>query len=494
VPAAHPETPADILDVLIVGAGLSGIGAAHHLQRRCPAKRYAIVEARTSIGGTWDLFRYPGIRSDSDMYTLGYDFKPWTGAKAIADGPAILRYIRETADEGGITRHVRFGHAVRSAEWSSRDACWTVAAERGPTGERVTLRARFVYMCCGYYSYAQGHRPRFAGEADYRGAVLEPQFWPEGLDYAGKRVVVIGSGATAVTLVPEIAKTAAHVTMLQRSPTYVVTRPSQDRLAHWLKRLLPSGVAYAVTRWKNVLLGMFFYQLARRRPAQMKRRIIHMARRQIGPEFDVDTHFTPRYNPWDQRMCLVPDGDLFQQIRQGRASVITDTIERFTDQGLRLASGRELPADIVVVATGLKLNVLGDVAVRIDGRACDLGHTIAYKGMMLSDVPNLALAFGYTNASWTLKADLTAGYVCRLLRYMDRHGHAVAVPRRDPAVLPQPFLTFTSGYVQRALAVLPKQGSHRPWQVYQNYLLDLFNLRYGRIADGVMQFRAGAEP
>jgi monooxygenase len=323
--------------------------------------------------------------------------------------------------------------------------------------------------------------------------VLQPQFWPENLDYSGKRIVVIGSGATAVTLVPEMAKSAAHVTMLQRSPTYVVTRPSIDGVAQWLKGRLTSGSAYRLARWKNVLLNMFFYQLARRRPEQMKKRIIEMARAQVGPEFDVDTHFTPRYKPWDQRMCLVPDGDLFQRIREGRASVVTDGIECFTERGVKLASGDELPADIVVMATGLKLNVMGDVAVRIDGRACDLGATLAYKGMMLGDVPNLAMTFGYTNASWTLKADLTAGYVCRLLRYMDRHGYAVAMPRRDPSVLPQPFLTFTSGYVRRALAILPKQGSRRPWAVYQNYLLDLFNLRYGRIADGVMQFGAGAK-
>ena len=497
----------DILDVLIVGAGLSGIGAAHRLQRCCPGKRYAIVEARGSIGGTWDLFRYPGVRSDSDMYTLGYDFKPWTDPKAIADGPAILRYIRETAQEGGITQHIRFGLTVRSAEWSSPDACWTVTAESAAEttesaaettesaadGRSVVLRARFLYMCSGYYSYAEGHRPRFAGEADYRGTVLHPQFWPADLDYSGKRIVVIGSGATAVTLVPEMAKTAAHVTMLQRSPSYVVTRPSIDRPAQWLQRRLPSGSAYRLARWKNVLLSMFFYQLARRRPEQMKKRIIEMARAQVGPEFDVDTHFTPRYKPWDQRMCLVPDGDLFQSIREGRAAIVTDDIERFTERGIKLASGEDLPADIIVVATGLKLNVMGDVAVRIDGRACDLGATLAYKGMMLGDVPNLAMTFGYTNASWTLKADLTAGYVCRLLRYMDRHGYDVAMPRRDPSVLPQPFLTFTSGYVRRALAILPKQGSQRPWAVYQNYLLDLFNLRYGRIADGVMQFGAGAE-
>ncbi len=482
-----------MLDVLIVGAGLSGIGAARRLQRLCPGKRYAIVEARGSIGGTWDLFRYPGVRSDSDMYTLGYDFKPWTDAKAIADGPSILRYIRETAEEGGIAQHIHFGLKVRSAEWSSGDTCWTVTAERAAGGRNVAFRTRFLYMCSGYYSYAQGHRPDFAGEADYRGTVLQPQFWPEDLDYSGKRVVVIGSGATAVTLVPEMAKTAAHVTMLQRSPTYVVTRPSVDRLALWLKRRLPSGAAYRLARWKNVLLSMFFYQLARRRPEHMKKRIIEMARTQVGPQFDVATHFTPRYNPWDQRMCLVPDGDLFTRIREGRVSVVTEDIDRFTDRGVKLASGAELHADIVVLATGLKLNVMGDVDVRIDGHPCDLGGTLAYKGMMLGDVPNLAMTFGYTNASWTLKADLTAGYVCRLLRYMDRRGYTVAVPRRDPTVAPQPFLTFTSGYVRRALAILPKQGSRRPWAVYQNYLLDLFNLRYGRIADGVIEFSAGAD-
>jgi cyclohexanone monooxygenase len=494
VSAGRPDSDPEILDVLIIGAGLSGIGAARHLQRRCPGKRYAVAEARADLGGTWDLFRYPGIRSDSDMYTLGYEFKPWREAKAIADGPAILHYIRETADEGGVTPHIRFGHAVRSADWSSPDACWTVLAERVGRAQPVTFRARFLYLCCGYYNYAQGHRPEFVGEADYRGHIVHPQFWPQDLDYAGKRVVVIGSGATAVTLVPALAKTAAHVTMLQRSPTYVVTLPSQDRLAQRLERHLPSHLAYGVTRWKNLLLGMFFYQLARRRPELVKRRILDMARRQVGPNFDVDRHFTPRYQPWDQRVCVVPDGDLFRQIRLGAASVVTDTIECFTARGLKLASGQEIAADIVVMATGLKLNVLGDVTVRIDGRPCDLSQTMAYKGMMLSDVPNLAIAFGYTNAPWTLKADLTAGYVCRLLRYMDRHGHAVAVPRRDPAEQPQPFLSFTSGYVQRALPMLPKQGSRSPWRVYQSYLRDLFTIRYGRIADGVMHFDAAAKP
>jgi cyclohexanone monooxygenase len=481
----------DILDVLIVGAGLSGIGAAHRLQRDCPAKRYAIVEARAAIGGTWDLFRYPGIRSDSDMYTLGYDFKPWGDSKSIAGGPAILRYIRETADAAGITQHIRFGHTVRAVEWSTSESYWTVTAARTGADPPVTLHARFLYMCCGYFSFAQGHRPVYPGEADYRGTILQPQFWPEHLDYAGKRVVVIGSGATAVTLVPEIAKSAGHVTMLQRSPTYVVTRPSEDRLAQRLNRLLPSRLAYRVTRWKNVLLGIFFYQLSRRRPETMKQQLVDLVRRQVGPNIDVGTHFTPRYQPWDQRMCLVPDGDLFHQLREGRASVATDTIERFTEQGLKLASGRELPADIVVFATGLKLNVLGDVTVRIDGRVCDLGEAMVYKGMLLSGVPNLAMVWGYINASWTLKADLTAGYVCRLLKYMDRHGYTVAVPRRNPAMPPRPFLTFSSGYVQRAVDILPKQGIQRPWRVHQNYLLDLLHIRYGRIADGVMQFTAG---
>jgi monooxygenase len=488
-----PPDPNCPLDVLIVGAGLSGIGAAHHLQRRCPDHRYAIVEARNSLGGTWDLFRYPGIRSDSDMYTLGYDFKPWKQAKAIADGPAILQYIRETADEAGITPHIRFGQAVRSAAWNSADACWTVQVEQVATGDVSSLRARFLYLCGGYYSYAGGHRPVFDGEADFAGRVVEPQRWPADLDHAGRRVVVIGSGATAVTLVPEMAKTAAHVTMLQRSPTYIVSRPSVDAIAQRLNRWLPSGLAYAITRWKNVLVGRFYYRLARRRPALVKQRIVEMAAQALGPQVDVATHFTPRYNPWDQRVCVVPDGDLFQQIRSGRASVVTDTVARFTPTGLRLASGAELAADIVVVATGLKLNVLNDVVITVDGRPVDAGQAMSYKGMMLSDVPNLAMAFGYTNASWTLKADLTAGYVCRLLRHMRRHGHTSAMPRRDPTVPAQPFLSFTSGYVQRAAGLLPQQGLRKPWQVHQSYLADLLTIRFDRLADGVMQFGPAAK-
>jgi cyclohexanone monooxygenase len=485
-PLSIPDT--SVLDVLIVGAGLSGIGAARHLQRHCPAKTWAILETREALGGTWDLFRYPGIRSDSDMHTLGYSFKPWAGRKAIADGPSILDYIRDTAQETGVNRHIRFGHRVRSASWSTKHACWTLETEQQPSGAMVQIKARFLYVCSGYYSYAQGHQPDFPGQADFEGTLVYPQFWPKDLQYQNKRVIVIGSGATAVTLVPEMAKTAAHVTMLQRSPTYVVSRPSEDALALWLDRHLPARVAYGLTRLKNVLLGMFFYRLARRRPAAVKQHIIKLAVSQLGDQPDAARHFTPSYNPWDQRVCVVPDGDLFRQIRDGKAYVVTDTIERFTAHGIRLASGEELLADVIVAATGLKLNVLGDIAFTVDGLAYNPSHAMAYKGMMLSNLPNLAMAFGYTNASWTLKADLTAGYVCRLLNYMDSHGYHIALPKANSAVAAQPFLGFTSGYVQRAQALLPKQGDRKPWQVHQNYMADLLTIRWGRIADGVMQF------
>ena len=493
-PSSPPSSETAPLDVLIVGAGLSGIGAAHHLQQRCPGKRFAIVEKRAAIGGTWDLFRYPGVRSDSDMYTLGYAFRPWTDAQAIADGPAILRYIRATADEAGIVPKIRFGHVVRRAEWSSADALWTVRGERLDDGAPVTWRARFLHVCGGYYRYDEGHRPEFAGEADFPGVVVSPQFWPEGLDVAGKRIVVIGSGATAVTLVPALAASAAHVTMLQRSPSYVVARPRLDPIAGWLRRVLPGRLAYAATRWKNVFLQAFFYRLARRRPEHVARRIVEMAAAQLGPGGNAEVHFTPRYKPWDQRLCLVPDGDLFAAIRAGRASVVTDTIDRFVADGIRLASGATLGADIVVVATGLKLNLLGDIALAVDGEERRPSESMVYKGMMLSDVPNLALCFGYVNASWTLKADLTAEYVCRLLRHMDRRGAAIVVPRRDPSVGVQPFLSFTSGYVQRASAILPQQGTRRPWQVHQNYFMDMLALRFGRVDDGVLRFGAAGAP
>lgn len=483
-----------MLDVLIVGAGLSGIGAAAALRRNCPGKRVAIWEARQAIGGTWDLFRYPGIRSDSDMYTLGYASRPWTDPKAIADGPSIRSYIHATAHDSGVEQLVQFGRKVVHASWSSADACWSVEAELAD-GTRSTTRTRFLYMCSGYYSYQEAHRPTFEGEQEFAGRIVLPQFWPEDLDYGGQRVVVIGSGATAVTLVPAMAERAAHVTMLQRSPTYVVTRPSQDALAQRLRRWLPERAAYATTRWKNILESIVLFRLARSKPREIRRHIVRMAAAQLGPTVDVEKHFTPSYDPWDQRVCVVPDGDLFRALRRGSASVVTDQIERFTPSGILLASGLELAADVIVLATGLKLQLFGGMRITVDGDAFQASEAMAYKGMMLSDLPNMAMAFGYTNASWTLKADLTAGYVCRLLRHMDRHGIEIAVPRREPGVQPEPFLNFTSGYVQRAKHLLPQQGSRKPWQVYQNYLQDLFTIRYGRLADGVMRFGAkGAMP
>jgi monooxygenase len=480
---------ADHVDVLIVGAGLSGIGAAYHLQQRCPSKSFAILEGRDAIGGTWDLFRYPGIRSDSDMYTLGYAFKPWREQKAIADGASILSYVRETARENGIDSKIRFGHRAVRASWSSADATWTVEAERGPAKELVRITCSFLYMCSGYYDYAAGYTPELPGKERFEGRIVHPQKWTEDIDYAGKRVVVIGSGATAVTLVPELAKKAAHVVMLQRSPTYVVSLPAEDAIANWLRGRLPPKVAYGITRWKNVLVSMGFYQLARRRPEGAKKRIIGLVQKELGKDYDVGKHFTPRYKPWDQRLCLVPDADLFASIRSGKSEVVTDRIKTFTEKGIELESGQVLEADLVVTATGLKLELFGGMQVTVDGQPVDASKTLNYKGMMFSDVPNLASTFGYTNASWTLKADLTGEYVCRLLNHMDATGMRQCTPRKtDPSVVEEPFLDFSSGYVQRALAKLPKQGSKRPWKLYQNYALDIVTLRYGRVDDGSMQF------
>ena len=476
-------------DVMIVGAGLSGIGAAWHLQHDCPKKSYVILEGRGAIGGTWDLFRYPGIRSDSDMYTLGYRFRPWLENKAIADGDTIRTYVRETASDYGIDKKIRFRHLVKRADWSSADARWTVEAEVGPEKTLARFTCNFLFMCSGYYDYAGGYTPDFPGIESFAGRIVHPQFWPEDLDYEGKKVVVIGSGATAVTLVPEMAKKTAHITMLQRSPTYVVSRPAEDAFANWLRAHIPVKLAYMITRWRNVLFGMFFFNLARKKPAETKERLIGMVKQELGPDYDVETHFTPRYNPWDQRLCLVPDADLFKAIRAGHASVVTDTIERFTPTGIRLSSGQELEADIVVTATGLKLQLLSGLKVSIDGEEKDLSKTMSYKGMMYSDVPNLASSFGYTNASWTLKCDLTCEYVCRLLNYMDKRGLVRAIPRRtDPQVEEAPWLDFSSGYVQRALDILPRQGTKRPWKLYQNYALDLVTLRYGAVDDGTLEF------
>jgi monooxygenase len=485
--------PIEHFDVLIVGAGLSGIGAGYHLQSTCPDKTYAILEGRGAIGGTWDLFRYPGIRSDSDMYTLGYAFRPWTEAKAIADGPSILTYIRETARDYGIDRKIRFDHRVKRASWSTRDAKWTVDVERGGSPEIVRFTCHFLLMCSGYYSYAAGYTPEFPGAMRFAGRVVHPQKWTDDIEYAGKRVVVIGSGATAVTLVPEMAKTAAHVTMLQRSPTYVVSLPAKDAIADELRRRLPIGAAYGIARWKNVLRAMFFFGLSRGAPERMKKMILDRVKMELGPDYDVAKHFSPRYNPWDQRVCLVPDSDLFKAIKSGRASVITDHIETFTEQGLRLRSGQEIEADLVVTATGLNLEVLGGVELIVDGQSVDFAKTLNYKGMMYSDVPNLASAFGYTNASWTLKCDLTCDYVCRLLNHMTKHRYDQCTPRRvDPSITEEPWINFTSGYVQRSLAKFPKQGSRAPWRLHQNYALDLLTLKYSSVEDGTMQFsRAG---
>ena len=477
----------DHFDVLIVGAGLSGIGAAWHLQANCPERSYAILEGREAIGGTWDLFRYPGIRSDSDMYTLGYAFKPWREAKAIADGPSILKYVRDTARENDIEQHIRFSHLVKSASWSSQDATWTVEAAVG--GKTRQLTCSFLFLCGGYYSYAGGYTPDFPGAASFKGQIVHPQTWPEDLDYAGKQVVVIGSGATAVTLVPEMAKTAAHVTMLQRSPTYVVSRPAEDALANSLRKWLPAMAAYNIIRWRNVLFGMWFFRLARNKADVVKKNIIDMVTQQLGPDYDVATHFTPRYNPWDQRLCLVPDSDLFEAIKADRASVVTDHIESFTAKGIRLKSGETLPADIIVTATGLTLQVMNGLSISVDGRAIDPGQTLSYKGMMYEGVPNLASSFGYTNASWTLKCDLTCEYVCRLLNHMKRTGLRQATPHNaDPTLGREPWLDFSSGYVQRAMEKFPKQGTRAPWKLHQNYVLDLMGLKYARVDDGVLAF------
>ena len=487
---AKAAAPVEHVNVLIVGAGLSGIGAAYHLQANCPGKTYAILEGRAATGGTWDLFRYPGVRSDSDMHTLGYAFRAWRGDKAIADGPSILSYIRETATHYGIDRQIRLGHRVERASWSSADARWTVEAQvdAGGATRPVTLTCDFLYMCSGYYNYDQGYTPAWPGVERFGGPIVHPQKWPEDLDVTGKRIVVIGSGATAVTLVPELAKKAQHVTMLQRSPTYIVARPSQDEIANWLYRHLPEKLAHGLARWKNVLLTMYFYNRARRKPERTKNGIIHLARMQLGSDYDVG-HLTPSYNPWDQRLCLVPDGDLFSALKSGAASIVTDHIETFTETGLRLQSGREIAADIIVTATGLDLRMLGGMQIVVDCVETNVARTLSYKGFMYSDIPNLASAMGYTNASWTLKCDLTAGYVCRLINHMDRRNYAFGVPRRrDATVSEVPTLNLTSGYIQRAADRLPRQGSKAPWKMYQNYALDMAALRFGTIDDGVMEF------
>jgi monooxygenase len=476
-------------DVLVVGAGISGISAGWHLQTMCPAKSYAILEGRAAIGGTWDLFRYPGIRSDSDMFTLGYSFQPWTEAKSIADGPSILKYLERTAKEFGIDNKIHFNSRVKAAEWSSQTAIWTVQVERSDTNQIEHFTCNFLFMCSGYYNYENGYTPEFEGKEIFTGRIVHPQKWTPDIDYAGKRIVVIGSGATAVTLVPEMAKTAVHVTMLQRSPTYVIAQPAKDAVADFFRAVLPRKTAYFLSRWKQVLMGMLFYKLSRSHPKMIKKYLLKGVETELGSDYDIKTHFTPRYNPWDQRLCLVPDSDFFKAIKSGSASIVTDHIEKFTTTGIALKSGTQLPADIIVTATGLVLQALGNMKVTVDTKEINMAEVIAYKGMMYNGIPNLATSFGYTNASWTLKADLTCAYVCRLLNHMDKIASPIAMPTlTDAEVKPEPWVDFSSGYFQRALDNFPKQGSKTPWKLYQNYIRDIILLKLGTVEDGAMIF------
>jgi monooxygenase len=491
-------TEPEHFDVAVVGAGISGIGAAYHLQTLCPDRSYVILEGREDLGGTWDLFRYPGIRSDSDMHTLGFRFKPWTASKSIADGPAILEYLRETVAEYAIEDHIRFRHLVKRAEWSSVDARWTVDTTRSDTGETVTFTCNFLYMCSGYYSYKGGYTPEFEGRERFRGEIVHPQAWPDDLDYRDKRVVIIGSGATAVTLLPSMTNEAAHVTMLQRSPTYMVSAPDHDVIADALRKVLPARVAYAITRKKNTALTEFFYNRTRTAPDKVKALLLGRVRKEMGDDFDIDRHFTPRYNPWDQRICLVPNSDFFEALRSDRADVVTDHIECFTETGIRLTSGEELEADVIITATGLQLVTVGEMDFVVDGRPVDFADTWTYKGLAYSDVPNMASCFGYIAASWTLRADLTSEYVCRLLNRMRDTGTVQCTPRlrpEDRGMTPRPWIDdFSSGYMQRMMPMLPKQGDRVPWVNTQSYSKDKLLFRKSPVDDGAMRFTTARSP
>ncbi len=479
------------LDVLIVGAGLSGIAAAYYLQTRCPGHSFAILEGRSSLGGTWDLFRYPGIRSDSEMYTLGYRFRPWTGHKAIADGQTILQYLKDSAREFGIDRRIRFGQRATKIAWSSLTAQWTVSIAHAENGQERQIRCKFLFMCTGYYRYDQGYTPRWQGMEDFAGHIVHPQDWSADLDYCGKRLVIIGSGATAVTMAPALAEKAAQVTMLQRSPTYIVSGPSHDSTALRLHQRLPGKLAAPLNRWRLILRQLLQFHIARSKPKETRANILQGIRQTLGPDYpdgDLERHFSPRYDPWDQRVCLAPDGDFFQAVKTGKLAILTERIDRFAAEGIRLESGELLPADIIVTATGLRMQIMHGLDISVDGKPVDLGDTLSYKGMMYSGIPNLASAFGYTNASWTLKAELICEYVCRLLNHMERRGYAQCAPRPDGSVETEAYIDFSSGYVKRALNSLPKQGKRRPWKVYQNYLKDLLVMRYGKLEDGVLEF------
>ena len=478
---------AEHFEVLIIGAGLSGIGAGYHLQTHCPGKRYAILEGRAAIGGTWDLFRYPGVRSDSDMFTLGYSFRPWEGTKALADGPSILEYVRETAREFGIDQHIRFNQRVRDASWSSAQTQWTVTVDA-----TTQYTCDFLYVCSGYYNYEQGHSPAFAGQERFKGQVVHPQHWPEGLDYTGRHVVVIGSGATAVTLVPAMAQKAAHVTMLQRSPTYIASMPATDLAAGLLRRVLPSSLTHQVVRAKNVLLAILFFWFCRRFPSRSRALIKRRAGKALPASFDLETHFTPRYDPWEQRFCFVPDGDFFDALSSGRATIETARVKNFTETGIMLESGKHLDAEVIVTATGLELLAFGGIALSVDGRAIQASHSYTYKGAMLGNVPNFAFCVGYTNASWTLRADLSSAFVCRVLNAMTDGGYTVATPTLDgPLLRPRPILDLTSGYVQRAVDHFPQQGDASPWHLAQNYLVDLAEMKLDSVHDGTLELSVG---
>ena len=477
------------IDVLIIGAGLSGIGGACHLRRNSPDRSFMILESREASGGTWDLFRYPGIRSDSDMYTFGYGFKPWSDKSSIADGHKILSYIREAAAEYDVEQHIRYQHKVVSASWSSTQSRWLVTAERGDTGEQATISCQFIFSCSGYYDYDQGYTPEFAGIDNFKGQVIHAQHWPEQLDYQGKRVVVIGSGATAVTLVPAMSQDTASLVMLQRTPTYIASVPKEQPLAETLRKWLPDSWVFRLIRWKQVLFQIYLYQLSRRNPQRLRKYLLGLVRKEMGPDYDVDTHFTPDYNPWDQRLCGVPDGDLFTAIRENRAEVVTDHIDQFNKEGIHLKSGKQLDADIVVLATGLNLKFAGGVQYSVDGKVLDFAEHFIFRGMMFSGLPNMAFTVGYTNSSWTLKADLTGQYVSRLLNKMARHSYTAVTPRLTGEVEEMPLLDFDAGYVLRSRESFPKQGNRLPWKNYQNYIRDFIGLRLGRQNDDELEFR-----
>lgn len=487
--ATGASTNLPIYDVIVVGAGLSGIGAAYHLQQECPNKTFTLLEGRAAIGGTWDLFKYPGIRSDSDMYTLGFPFNPWKNPKAIADGPSILQYIKDTAAKFGIDKKIQFNHKVTDASWSDAEKMWTLKIASHEKVLHQLLKCKFLTMCSGYYDYDKGHTPEFSGIENFSGKVIHPQKWTADIDYENKKVVIIGSGATAITLVPEMAKKAAKVTMLQRSPTYVVTMPSVDKIAEFFKKILPDKTAYKLVRWKNILLTITFYNASRKFPNAIRKLIQKGVKKELGHDYDIK-HFDPKYNPWDQRLCIVPDSDLFQSIKKGKAEIVTDSIEKFTPTGILLKSGKELAADLIVTATGLKVQLLGGMAVHINGELGDTAKTHAYRGVMFSDVPNFAFTVGYTNASWTLKCDLSCQFVTKVLNYMDAHNYEVCVPRFDSnAFDSQPLLDFNAGYVLRALDVLPKQGSKHPWKVYQNYVRDVMALKWSGVNDKYLEYK-----